>query len=168
MPSPVGHALGGLIAGWGTAGRRPWPDWVGQAIVFTVVGVLPDLDLLFGAHSGPTHSIGAALIVAIMAWGVSGFRARPAIVAAIFAAYASHIFLDWLGEDTSPPFGIMALWPFSHEYFMSPVAIMPAISRRYWLAGFWAHNLRALVFEITVLLPIAIAVWWGRAYSRRR
>jgi hypothetical protein len=62
----------------------------------------------------------------------------------------------------------MALWPFSHEYFMSPVALMPAISRRYWLPGFWAHNLRALAFELAVLTPLAIAVWWGRGYLRRR
>jgi inner membrane protein len=168
MPSPVGHALGGMIAGWGAAGRRPWPAWVRQAIVFAVVGILPDLDLLFGAHSGPTHSVGAAAIVAVMAWGLSGFRARPAVVIAIFAAYGSHIFLDWLADDTSPPLGIMALWPFSHEYFMSPVAVMPAISRRYWLPGFWGHNLRALLFEIVVLLPIAALVWWGRGYLRRR
>jgi inner membrane protein len=157
-----------MIAGWAVAGRRAWPDWVSQAVVFTAVGVLPDIDLLFRAHSGPTHSIGAALVVAIMAWGVSGFRARTAVTLAIFAAYGSHILLDWLSEDTSAPLGIMALWPFSHEYFMSPVSIMPAISRRYWLGGFWAHNLRALAFEVAVLLPIAIGVWWGRAYLRRR
>ena len=168
MPSPVGHALGGVIAGWGVAGRLSWPAWVSQAVVFTVIAVLPDIDLLFGAHSGPTHSVGAAAIVAIMAWGVSGFRARRAVVLAIFAAYASHIFFDWLGDDTSPPFGVMALWPFTDQYFMSPVALMPAISRRYWLAGFWAHNLRALFFEIVVLAPIACAVWWVRGSARRR
>lgn len=159
--------MGGMIAGWGVAGRGTWPAWVSQAIVFTVVGVLPDIDLLFGVHSGPTHSIGAAVIVAIMAWGVSGFRARPAMVFAVFAAYGSHVFLDWLGDDTSPPLGIMALWPFSHDYFMSPMTIMPAISRRYWLPGFWAHNLRALVFEIVLLFPFLFGVWWGRAYFRR-
>lgn len=168
MPSPVGHALGGLIAGWGVAGRRSWPAWASQAVVFTVVALLPDIDLLFGVHSGPTHSIGAAAIVAIMAWGVSGFRARPAIILAVFAAYGSHIFLDWLGDDTSPPLGIMALWPFSHEYFISPVTVMPAISRRYWLPGFWAHNLRSLAFELAVLTPILAGVWWWRGYLRRR
>ena len=168
MPSPVGHALGGLAAGWAIAGRRQWPAWVSQGIVIAAIAILPDLDLLFGVHSGPTHSVGAAAIVAIMAWGVSGFRARPALVLAVFAAYGSHIFLDWLGDDTSPPLGIMALWPFSREYFMAPIAIMPAISRRYWLEGFWAHNLRALIFELVLLGPIAIAVWWGRGYLRRR
>jgi inner membrane protein len=90
------------------------------------------------------------------------------MVLAIFAAYASHIFLDWIGDDTSPPFGVMALWPFSREYFMSPVSLMPAISRRYWLPGFWAHNLRALLFEIVVLGPLALAAWWGGGYFRRR
>jgi membrane-bound metal-dependent hydrolase YbcI (DUF457 family) len=135
--------------------------------VFAAVGVLPDIDLLFGAHSGPTHSIGAAAVVAIMAWGVSGFRARPAAVLAIFAAYGSHIFLDWLGADTSPPLGVMALWPISQEYFVSPLPIMPAISRRYWLPGFWMHNLGALLFEVAVLTPLVLAAW-RRNDSRRR
>ncbi len=157
-----------MIAGWGVAGRRAWPEWVSQAVVFSVVGVLPDLDLLFGPHSGPAHSVGAAIVVAIMAWGVSGFRARPAMTLAIFAAYASHIFLDWLGEDTSAPYGVMALWPLSHEYFMSPASLFPAITRRYWLAGFWEHNLRALVFELAVLAPVALAVWWRRRHFARR
>ena len=129
--------------------------------------MLPDIDLLFGAHSGPTHSVGAAVIVAAIAWAATGFRARPAVVAAVFAAYGSHIFLDWLGDDTSAPLGVMALWPFSREYFMTPVPLMPAITRRYWLPGFWTHNLRAITFELLVLGPLLVVAWWGRRDRHR-
>lgn len=157
-----------MAAGWTVAGRGPYPHWVSQAVVFSAAGLLPDIDLLFGAHSGPTHSLGAAAIVTLMAWGVSGYRSRPAITLAVFAAYASHIFLDWLGADTSPPLGVMALWPFSTQYFMSPVPLMPAISRRYWLPDFWSHNLRALAFELVIFTPLALAAWTRKTKDEKR
>jgi inner membrane protein len=82
------------------------------------------------------------------------------------AAYSTHILLDYLGNDTSAPYGVMALWPFSQEYFMSPVPVFPAITRRYWLTGFWEQNLWALLFELAVLGPIVIGVWWWRRQTR--
>jgi inner membrane protein len=139
--------------------------------VLSAIGMLPDIDLLFGLHSGPTHSVGAAVIAGLVAWAAR--RAAPGssyAVAPLAAscAYASHILLDWLGEDTSAPFGVMALWPFTDRFFMSPIAVMPAITRRYWLPGFWEHNLRALVFELAVLGPLLLAVWWTCRACRRR
>ena len=163
MPSPVGHAVGSIAAGWGAAGRQPYPAWVRQAIAFAAIGTIPDLDLIAGVHSGPTHSLGAALLVTLAVWGLGAsvrIPPRGATLAGVFAAYTTHIVLDWLGEDTSPPFGVMALWPFSREYFMSPFAVMPAITRRYWLPGFWSHNFHALIFELGVLVPICLIAWW--------
>lgn len=180
MPSPIGHALGGVSAGWLVAGARRDRRWLRQAILFALIGMLPDIDLMFGWHSGPTHSIGAAFVAGLATWAVvsvrphggrtrvtpSAFALGPlALPLAVFAAYSSHVLLDWLGEDTTPPFGVMALWPFSREYFLSPVTVMPAISRRYWLPGFFAHNARAVLFEIAVLGPIAAFAWLVR---RRR
>ena len=128
----------------------------------------PDIDLLVGAHSGPTHGVGAALVVGALAWGVLRARGvqgggRNAI--AIAAAYASHILLDWLGHDTSAPIGIMALWPLSRDYYESPAHVFMAISRRYWLPEFWTSNLLALARELIILVPIVGAVVW---VSRRR
>jgi inner membrane protein len=165
MPSPIGHAIGGLTAGWAAAGRPRVATLVWPALVLCLVGMLPDIDLLFGIHSGQTHSVGAALIVLGAAWVFQ--RAAPRLLhglppLAIGCAYASHILLDWLGQDTSAPHGVMALWPFTDRYFMSPIAFLPSITRRYWLPGFWLHNLRALAFELAVLGPILILVWWSR------
>ena len=70
------------------------------------------------------------------------------------AACASHTLLDWLGTDTAPPIGIMALWPFSRGYYESQLHVFMAISRRYWLPEFWTYNLRALVRELVILLPV--------------
>jgi inner membrane protein len=128
----------------------------------------PDLDLLVGAHSGPTHGVGAALSVGVLAWGVlrgRGARGSGRYAIAIAAAYASHILLDWLGRDTSAPIGIMALWPFSRGYYESSAHVFMAISRRYWLPAFWTANLIALARELIILVPIVGIVL--RA-SRRR
>jgi inner membrane protein len=180
MPSPIGHALGGLSAGWLVDGARRDRLWLRQATLFGGIGILPDVDLLFGWHSGPTHSMGAAFIAALVAWAIVSAKQRrsgphvgrsavvfrpSALSFAVFAAYTSHVLLDWLGEDTTPPYGVMALWPFTREYFIAPVAIMPAISRRYWLPGFFAHNLRAVLFEVAVLGPIAGIAWLARRRS---
>jgi inner membrane protein len=190
MPSPIGHAIGGVAAAWFAAGRpSPTRSWVGQALILGAIAMLPDVDLLFGAHSGPTHSIGAAAIAGLASGLSLSLFARlsravePAVpggaksdrqgpdpklfAVAATAAWCSHILLDWLGEDTSAPFGVMALWPFSREYFMSPIPVMPAITRRYWLPGFWMQNFRALMFELMVLLPIAIAIWIARRRQPR-
>jgi inner membrane protein len=140
-----------------------------HAAAYGLVAASPDLDLLAGAHSGPTHGLGAAVIVGAIAWlflRSSGFRGAARLALAAGVAYASHTLLDWLGTDTSPPIGIMALWPFSRDYFESPLHLFMAISRRYWLREFWIYNLRALVRELLILLPIVGIVIRYRRGSR--
>jgi membrane-bound metal-dependent hydrolase YbcI (DUF457 family) len=163
VPSPVGHALGAVAAGWLVAGGRP--SWRSTA-TFAAVGLAPDLDLLVGSHSTYTHSVGAVAIVTAIVWAISR-DLRWAL--AIGAAWASHVLLDWLGSDTSYPIGIMALWPFSPAHYQSSLYLFDAISRRYWLPEqfFWG-NLRAAVKEVAILLPIATAVWWTRARGNQR
>ncbi len=130
----------------------------------------PDIDLLFGAHSGPTHGMGAALIVGALAWVLwrgRGHAGGARIACAVAAAYVSHTLLDWLGSDTSPPIGIMALWPFSRDYYESHLHVFMAISRRYWLPEFWTSNLRALARELLILLPVVGILLWYRRPTRR-
>jgi membrane-bound metal-dependent hydrolase YbcI (DUF457 family) len=164
MPSPLGHALGGLAAGWLVGSRSPRSRSWADAASFAAAGVAADLDLLVGAHSGPTHSVGAAVIVGCFMYVA---RARPRFALAIGAAYASHILLDWLGSDSAPPIGIMALWPLSREYYESTLHIFFAVSRRYWLPDFWALNLRAVAHEVLVLVPIALVLFWWRGRPRQ-
>jgi membrane-bound metal-dependent hydrolase YbcI (DUF457 family) len=169
MPSPVGHALAGMAAGWLVAGvqasrtdlsLRPWrwPVLVQrQAARFATLGMLPDVDFLFGTHSTYTHSIGAALVVglAVLALGRPP-RVRTAVACA--AAYGTHILLDWSGNDTTPPLGVMALWPFTDGFYQSSLHWFMAISRRYWLLNFWTHNLTAVAREIAILGSFLVAV----------
>ena len=165
MPSPVGHALGAVAASLWLWRRPPCPDqpaghhqvgpadatggpsrhgaatgiWPAPIVALAVIGMLPDIDLLVHAHRGPAHSIGAALMVAVVAWGVTR---QPRWGAAAALAWTSHVVLDWLGEDTRPPIGIEALWPFSDGFFQAPFVIFPSVSRRYWLPEFWVDNLK--------------------------
>ena len=163
MPSPLGHALGGLAAGWLASSPSSSPRRI-DALWFAAAGMAADLDLLVGAHSGPTHSVGATVLI-----GVATYLIRPhwRFAAAVSAAYASHILLDWLGSDGSPPIGIMALWPFSREYYESNLHTFYAVSRRYWLPDFWTFNLRAVAREAIVLgPPVALVFWWRGRHAK--
>jgi membrane-bound metal-dependent hydrolase YbcI (DUF457 family) len=170
MPSPLGHALAGIGAGLLAAGPvRPaspgrGPAWLdrpaGLALLFAVAACASDLDLLFGAHNGPTHSIGAAALAGLAALVWTG---RPRLALAVAVAWGSHVLLDWFNQDDSPPLGVMALWPLSREHFMSPWPLLPPISRRYWLPGFWAHTLKVALLELAVFGTFAAVMFWRRA-----
>jgi membrane-bound metal-dependent hydrolase YbcI (DUF457 family) len=137
-----------------------------EAVLFGALGMAPDLDLLFGTHSTYTHSVGAVLIVflAALVWPRRGRR----FAAACALAWASHLLLDWLGADSTPPLGIMALWPFSEAFYQSPVPVFRAISRRYWLADFYTQNAVAVAREVLMLGPLVLAAWWMRQRGGRR
>lgn len=124
-----------------------------------VVACLPDLDFLWGRHNMETHSLGAAVIAGVATLALTRGR-DPRLALAVFVAWASHVLFDWLGSDTTPPLGVMALWPLSSEYYFSNAFIFEAISRTYWLDGFWQHNILALLSEALMLGPILVLVIW--------
>ena len=168
MPTPIGHALGALIA---TAPFRDRYRTAGAGVLVAVVsaGIAPDLDLLINRHSAETHSAGAAAMAGLAAWMVLRARRHPRarLIALMLAiATGSHALLDWLGTDTSAPIGIMALWPFSRGYYESDAHLFMAVSRRYWLEEFWTYNFRVLARELLILgIPAALIEWQLR---RRR
>ena len=179
MPSPVGHALAGMAVGVLAAGpralvraldppaaRRPIDTALLALLPFALLGALPDVDLLFGVHSMYTHSIGAMLVVLLVARVATGTW-RWAIAASL--AYGTHLLLDWLGHDTTAPIGIMALWPLTGEYYQSDLHLFLPISRRYMLPGFLAHNLTAVAREILCIGPLAFVAYWRlTAVARKR
>jgi len=171
MPSPVGHALGGLAAGWLASGpgrlERPFTT----AILFAALGAVPDIDVLVeGSHRLYTHSLVAValvgLTVAVSPRRLGGARGRFALACA--AAYGSHLLLDWLGDDRSAPIGIRALWPFTDAYYQSSALLFPPVERRYWLPGFWTANLHAIGWEVAVMaLPVLAAALLRRHWTRQ-
>lgn len=169
--------IAGVAAGWLVAGApAPRLRWR-EAVFFAAVAAAPDLDLLVGAHSGPTHSVGAGVLVGIAAFVVhSGAHRRwhgtslaalpPAVFAlACAAAYVSHVLLDWLSSDTTAPIGVMALWPLTRTHYESDLHLFLAISRRFHQGWpFIVQNAIAFARELLILLPAL----WVIATLRRR
>jgi membrane-bound metal-dependent hydrolase YbcI (DUF457 family) len=155
VPSPVGHALGGLIVGEIVAPSA--------LLICALAGAAPDLDFAWGRHNMETHSLGAALFagLAVLAW-----KRNPKLAIAVTLAWSSHVLFDWLGSDDTPPLGVMAFWPVNANFYFANAFVFEAISRRYWLDNFIPHNAWAVITEIAILGPVLfIAARWR---ARRR
>lgn len=173
MPSPLAHGLVGLtvhVLASRDRGdlRDPW-----RLGVTVGAALAPDLDLTFrfldgrNHHNREFHSIGLALLAGAL--GLLAFRllrlSRPlALATAVALAWTSHLVLDYLNVDTSPPIGLMALWPFSQAFFKSPVPIFMDIGRTLtWTTV--RHNAVAGAWECVVLVPVLLGAW---RYKRTR
>jgi inner membrane protein len=134
----------------------------GLGLVCVALAVFPDIDVVFGVHRGPTHSLGAVAMVLLAGAGFAWWRRLPVrlVAAACGLAYASHLALDWLGKDSRAPRGIMLFWPWSTEYYTSGADLFLEISRRYWLPEevIWG-NLRSIAWELMLLLPVLALAW---------
>jgi membrane-bound metal-dependent hydrolase YbcI (DUF457 family) len=149
--------------------------------------MLPDADLLLpGIHRTVTHSVTAAIVTFIIAVAVTGQltpgvrhvvrrasdtisrnRWRTALVCGI--SYASHLLLDWLGADNSPPRGIQLLWPFSDRWLISDWDIFRQTARRHFLtAPIVRQNAVAVAQELAILLPIVLVLWLVRVKAASR
>ena len=159
MPSPVGHALGGVIVGEVLA-----PSAV---VLCAIASVLPDIDFLWGGHNRQTHSLGAALIAGLV---VLAWKRNPRLALAVTVAWSTHVLFDWLGSDDTPPLGVMALWPVDSNFYFAHAYVFEAISRRYWLDNFITHNAWAVIKEVLMLGPIAFLAFViaSRRRARRR
>jgi inner membrane protein len=130
--------------------------------------VAPDLDLLVANHRTVTHSVTSAVVVGIVAALVMRSLGRPALRGGILfgLVWGGHLVLDWMGHDSSAPYGIMALWPFSDRWFISNLDVFSDVSRRYWLPrSFWLGNLASVAREVG---PVAAAAWWLARRAERR
>ena len=177
MPSPIGHALAGLTVGL-LADQSPLRPGTSSgtlrlvgaatplALACAAVAALPDADLLIpGWHRTATHSVTATALVFILTIVVTGkVTGKPQWrwAAALAAAHATHLLLDWLAIDPRPPSGIQLFWPFSHEFFISRLDIFPGTERRIFRPGALALNARSAMRELLIMLPIAAAALWVR------
>jgi hypothetical protein len=92
---------------------------------------------------------------------------RVALICA--AAYASHLLLDFLAADVSPPFGIQLLWPLSDGWYRAPRTVFLATERRHFLSlATVLTNLKATAWELLVLAPVLGLVWLVREKALTR
>lgn len=183
MPSPVGHSLAGIaFSGLGRRSlggdRRAFRDQVALLVALIFAANAPDLDFLPGIllgdpdrfHHGPSHSLGAALAFAVVAWlGARALRARDAARLGLLMtlAFASHLLLDMLSLDRRPPSGVPLLWPFSGRTFVLPFAVFMDVRREPAAGSFLASvllrdNFIAALWELVVMglvLAVNRASW---------
>jgi membrane-bound metal-dependent hydrolase YbcI (DUF457 family) len=172
MPSPVGHFLGGVAAGWLVMPAASSPERGLRAsslvrdkytpLLFGIVGIAPDLDILFRMHRTVTHSVGGAVVVFVIALAVLGVR-QARLAAALAAAIVSHFLLDWFSYDSNKPTGVMMLWPFYRHYFEPPYPLFLSISKQFWTAAFYTQNALAVVREVLILGPVVGLIAWMRS-----
>ncbi len=189
MPSPVGHSLIGLGLGLGVLSPRgAWRDllafarrnWAALLLVVAMANA-PDVDYIPGVlvgrinayHHLYTHTLGWIALVAAGAWLVA--RAfRPGFgwvwLPIFFAALATHLLADLVTEDTAAPYGIMALWPFTDRFYLSPVTIFRHLEKAEWADVFQLYNLKVLLLEALWCIPLVagVVIWKVRVGVPRR
>ena len=191
MPLPVSHSLAGagiFLAGDRVPAVRAWP----RLALAVVLANAPDLDLLPGVflgdpnrfHHGATHSLITALGVGVAAavlatachryWPTRFAVRRAALATGIMVAmlWGSHVVLDAVTHDPSPPHGVPMFWPLSDARVSGPAIfwradkVPGAATPTQFVASLisW-HNAVAMLREIAITLPLVLTAWW---WSRRR
>ena len=170
MSTPLGHFLAGVAVGVILSPRR---DPRRAAIVGGLVAVAPDLDFIPGLlvgdpsrfHHAATHSFAAAALAA----GLASMLAVPRLrwTGLVFAAYCTHLALDYLTVDDSEPRGIPLLWPLLTTTYVAPNPPLDRVLHSN-MPLFGAHNIQVAARELLVLLPLVLIVAVWRARSIRR
>ncbi len=180
MPSPVGHSLAGLALAALASFRGRDPEWRRTlcrywkpAAAGILLANLPDIDYLPGLLTGDfnafhhvyTHSLGWILLtsagLAALAFGLGHSRPGRWFVFP-FVLQLSHLVMDMLTDDGRPPFGILFLWPFRSDHWISPQPLFMRIHKADLSELFQWANAAAVGVEILWCLPFAVlAVWWG-------
>jgi membrane-bound metal-dependent hydrolase YbcI (DUF457 family) len=139
MALSIAHAAAGYLVY--EAARPSGPHRPGLLVGAVVLANAADLDFVPGLvagdpdlwHRGFTHTLGAALLVtivaALVARVVRGGRwpAVGRLAAFVGAAYGSHLLLDYVSADVVAPHGARFLWPFSDAYYLAPAPLLGEI-----------------------------------------
>lgn len=131
MATPVGHVLAGAT----TASLFLRSEKFRKRLVLGgLLGGAADLDFIPGIvlgtpgrfHHGFTHSIAFAVLTCLV---VALYRHRERLQWGLLAgsAYMSHLLLDFVTLDPSPPVGIPLLWPLLDTAFSSPIPLLPRV-----------------------------------------
>lgn len=172
MATPLGHMLAGAAATAVTCRRTQRRGWL--LVVGALVGASPDLDFLPGLligdaarfHHGLSHSLALAVVVACLAWIVAS-RDRGTFAIGAGSAYASHLLLDALSHDPSPPVGIPLFWPVSDVYVISPITPLPRVFHTD-RSPISLHNFGVALLELVLfgfLLWVCVRICFGNVRS---
>jgi hypothetical protein len=188
MPSPIAHSLIGLTLGLirFLPSYRRWDELAGQfralwrPLLFCVLlANAPDLDYFFGLfrgnanyyHQTVTHTLVWVGVTALAIWAYGRLRERRAAwlsLGLLLALLSSHLLADWLTVDRSPPIGLMLFWPFSDRFFHATWAFFPPPAKQ-TLASLWSlQNLRLVLVELALTMPLVLTVLWFKCRRSQR
>lgn len=173
MPTPVAHTICGYVIYDGTIKKEKKIDWKMLLIVIFLAN-LPDIDYLPGLfidkpnifHHGATHSIFFAVVVGFLTAFLFSFRKSKTFWKHFFIFFAlcfSHSVLDFFTKDTSLPLGEQLLWPFTDNYYLSPVTIFRDVSKggtnkSFLMSAFEIYNFITVLTECIIFAPILIGI----------
>ncbi len=185
MASPVAHSLIGIALGlirflpryrhWSELGGQFRALW--QPLLFCVLlANAPDVDYFFGLfrgdanyyHQTVTHTLLWIGLTSMAIWAYGRCRERQAAwltLGLLVALLGSHLLIDWLTVDRSPPIGLALFWPFSPRTAHAAFSFFPPPAKQSLAALCSLHNLRLILVETSITLPLVIIVLWCK---RRR
>lgn len=161
MPTPIGHSLSGiLIYLLFSRTRNLWRDWK-WALFAAALAAAPDLDFIPGwllgnyneFHRGISHSLGGCFFISASLWGLiskQNFFSPRQFFIFLMALYGSHLVLDFFARDTAPPYGGKFLWPFSNQYFISPVPLFLDLHREPPQSLYSLRNIIGYISELVI------------------
>jgi len=169
MCSPVGHGLAGYILylAW-NRNYQLIGDWK-KIVLYLFAANAPDLDFIPGIlvgdanrfHHGISHTLGFSVLFALSMYVMSGFKRKKDFII-FFLLYFSHVVIDFLTADTSPPFGVMLFWPFTQRYFISSYSVFFDIHHLTLSDLFDLHNIKAMAWEAAVFFSIIVLLVFAR------
>lgn len=128
MSTPIGHSLGGVSV-YLLSKKKTTPQKWFLILYCLIVSNLPDIDFIYITNTGIefngiyhhqiTHSITFIFILSLLA--CLTMDKRLGIIT--FWCLLLHDLIDYFTFDNIPPVGIMFLYPFSKEYFTSPIPL---------------------------------------------
>jgi inner membrane protein len=188
------HSLVGLLAAEGVVrlrerrGQRPLDAWSRSAIyLISVIGNnLPDLDFSYSRisgrtfgyllqHRGYTHTVPAALLFALLMWGLTFVLAkrRAQVILRndwwLFAAVALGSPLLHIAMDFGNNYGVHPLWPVYNGWFYGDAFFI--LEPSFWLVIIaplaFSLRSRAIRVALWVTLAAATGALWYRPFVPR-
>jgi inner membrane protein len=169
MPTPVAHSIAGAAISIAWSKKRPIEPKI--FIASLAAACLADIDFAIGfllgrnIHHYFTHSVGFTVLFAAAVYLASRWlsRASPASDACLLGvSYLSHVLLDMLSKDTRAPYGVELFWPFSGQFYISPILVFDDIWRGTLAKLFGLHNWLAVLREIWIVGPAAALVFYWK------